>query len=209
MAGPMPVGSTDAASVDCLWGDLLLRDWPQSPFVPERLPRKIGFAFFRRNSHGRPVIRSSPVPVGALLSRWKTTARARVRARQGLRLYVQSLDRAAHGPVPITPPMAVRDLAISPDGAQVAVLTANGAFTLFPNHYGHSEDYPVDRAASACALEQRRTPRLRRAYARVLRSASPGIADGCSYGSARAVARAHPCGSNGGHVRNWDRDLCR
>ncbi len=51
---------------------------------------------------------------------------------KGLRLYVQNVDNLAARPVPITPPMAVRNVAISPDGAEVAVLTAGGDLTIYP-----------------------------------------------------------------------------
>ena len=46
-----------------------------------------------------------------------------------LRLYVQPLQGK---PVPITPPTVVRNVAISPDGNQVAALSANGTLAIYP-----------------------------------------------------------------------------
>jgi len=50
---------------------------------------------------------------------------------KGLRLYVEPVGRASGRPVPVTPPMAVRNVAISPSGKEVAVLTANGDLTIY------------------------------------------------------------------------------
>lgn len=46
-----------------------------------------------------------------------------------LRLYVQSGDEE---PFPITPPTVVRNVAISPDGSQVAMLPADGRLRIYP-----------------------------------------------------------------------------
>jgi DNA-binding winged helix-turn-helix (wHTH) protein/WD40 repeat protein len=46
-----------------------------------------------------------------------------------LRLYVQSLTGK---PFPITPPTVVRNVAVSPDGTEVAVLSANGKLAIYP-----------------------------------------------------------------------------
>jgi len=46
-----------------------------------------------------------------------------------LRLFVQPLDGK---PFPITPPIVVRNVAISPDGSRVALLAANGQLTIYP-----------------------------------------------------------------------------
>ncbi len=54
---------------------------------------------------------------------------------KGLHLYVQSVEPGSR-PVPITPAMAVRNVAISPDGDQVAVLTAKGDLALYPTTPG-------------------------------------------------------------------------
>ena len=50
-----------------------------------------------------------------------------------LRLYVQPLDGE---PFPITPPLVVRNVAISPDGEQVAVLSARGKLVIYPTGKG-------------------------------------------------------------------------
>ena len=50
-----------------------------------------------------------------------------------LRLYVQELDGK---PIPITPPMAVRNVAIAPDGKRVAVLTPKGKLMVYPTAPG-------------------------------------------------------------------------
>jgi len=55
-----------------------------------------------------------------------------------LRLYVQPLDGK---PFPISPPLVVRNVAVSPDGQQVAVLTAKGKLVI----YQTSEDGPAPR----------------------------------------------------------------
>jgi DNA-binding winged helix-turn-helix (wHTH) protein/WD40 repeat protein len=52
---------------------------------------------------------------------------------QPLRLYVQRLDGKAF---PITPPTVVRNVAISPDGEQVAVLSARGRLVVYPTANG-------------------------------------------------------------------------
>jgi len=46
-----------------------------------------------------------------------------------LRLFVQRLDGK---PFPITPPIVVRNVAISPDGSRVALLAANGKLMIYP-----------------------------------------------------------------------------
>lgn len=48
---------------------------------------------------------------------------------QPLRLYVQPRDGK---PFPITPPVVVRNVAISPDGTQVALLSAKGKLMIYP-----------------------------------------------------------------------------
>jgi DNA-binding winged helix-turn-helix (wHTH) protein len=48
---------------------------------------------------------------------------------QPLRLYVQPLDGK---PFPITPPVVVRNIAVSPDGNQVAILSARGKLEIYP-----------------------------------------------------------------------------
>jgi hypothetical protein len=50
-----------------------------------------------------------------------------------LRLYVQSLDGK---PFPITPPAVVRNVAISPDGSQVALLSAESRLLIYPTIEG-------------------------------------------------------------------------
>jgi hypothetical protein len=50
-----------------------------------------------------------------------------------LRLYVQPLDGK---PYPITPPIVVRNVAISPNGEQVAALTARGKMVIYPTAKG-------------------------------------------------------------------------
>src|SRR5262249_39218835 len=46
-----------------------------------------------------------------------------------LRLYVQPLGGK---PVPITPPTVARNVAVSPDGTEVAVLSGNGKLAIYP-----------------------------------------------------------------------------
>jgi len=48
---------------------------------------------------------------------------------QPLRLYVQPLDGR---PFPITPPIVVRNVALSPDGTKVALLSAEGKLVIYP-----------------------------------------------------------------------------
>ena len=50
-----------------------------------------------------------------------------------LRLYVQPIDGK---PFPITPPIVVRNVAVSPDGARVAVLSARGKLVVYPTAEG-------------------------------------------------------------------------
>jgi len=50
-----------------------------------------------------------------------------------LRLYVQPLDSK---PFPITPPIVVRNVAVSPDGEHVAVLSAAGKLVIYPTVNG-------------------------------------------------------------------------
>jgi len=50
-----------------------------------------------------------------------------------LRLYVQPLDGK---PFPITPPIVVRNVAVSPDGTHVAVLSARGKLVIYPTAEG-------------------------------------------------------------------------
>jgi len=50
-----------------------------------------------------------------------------------LRLYVQPLDGQ---PFPISPPLVVRNVAVSPDGRRVAVLTAKGKLVVYPTDRG-------------------------------------------------------------------------
>ncbi len=50
-----------------------------------------------------------------------------------LRLYVQPLDGK---PFPITPPIVVRNVAVSPDGEHVAVLSARGKLVIYPTAQG-------------------------------------------------------------------------
>ena len=57
---------------------------------------------------------------------------------KGLRLYIQNIDGGS-APVPITPEMAVRNVAISPDGDEVAVLKGNGELTIYPAKPGVNE----------------------------------------------------------------------
>ena len=50
-----------------------------------------------------------------------------------LRLYVQPIDGK---PFPITPPIIVRNVAVSPDGARLAVLSARGKLVVYPTVEG-------------------------------------------------------------------------
>ncbi len=50
-----------------------------------------------------------------------------------LRLYVQSLNG---NPFPITPPMVVRNVAISPDGTKVALMSADRKLLIYPTSEG-------------------------------------------------------------------------
>jgi DNA-binding winged helix-turn-helix (wHTH) protein len=59
---------------------------------------------------------------------------------QPLRLYIQTIvsGRAS----PLTPPLMVRDVAISPDGDEVALLTPEGKLTLYPTGGGEPRVIP-------------------------------------------------------------------
>ena len=61
--------------------------------------------------------------------------------KQGLRLYVQSLDHS--GLTPISPEMMVRNAAISPDGDRVAVLSADNRLLVYPAAGGDPEEVPT------------------------------------------------------------------
>jgi DNA-binding winged helix-turn-helix (wHTH) protein/Tol biopolymer transport system component len=68
--------------------------------------------------------------------------------RKGLRLYVQSVvGQPSAAPIPITPAMAVRNVAISPVGDEVAVLTAKGELAIYPTAPGQprilAQDEPL------------------------------------------------------------------
>lgn len=58
-----------------------------------------------------------------------------------LRIYVLPLDGGK--PVPITPPTFTRNAAVSPDGKQVALLTADGKFKIQPTDGGPSRIVPT------------------------------------------------------------------
>jgi DNA-binding winged helix-turn-helix (wHTH) protein/WD40 repeat protein len=53
---------------------------------------------------------------------------------QPLRLYVLAIDGGK--PIAITPPTVTRTAAVSPDGSQIALLTANGKFMIYPSDGG-------------------------------------------------------------------------
>jgi hypothetical protein len=59
-----------------------------------------------------------------------------------LRLYVQSLEGKPL-PFPITPPTVVRNAAISPDGAKVAVLSADRQLRIYPAEGGTARLIPT------------------------------------------------------------------
>jgi WD40 repeat protein len=61
--------------------------------------------------------------------------------KDGLRLYVQALQNAKL--TPISPEMMVRNAAISPDGAQVAILSADNRLLIYPATGGDSREVPV------------------------------------------------------------------
>ena len=50
---------------------------------------------------------------------------------KALRLYAHALDGRSGRPVPVTPEMVVRNVALSPDGNQVALLTGNGKLQIY------------------------------------------------------------------------------
>src|SRR5258707_2480634 len=62
--------------------------------------------------------------------------------KQGLRLYVQSVEDAKA--IPISPEMMVRNAAISADGAQVAILSAANRLLIYPTTGGDPKDVPAD-----------------------------------------------------------------
>jgi hypothetical protein len=61
---------------------------------------------------------------------------------QPLRLYLQTI--ASGKTAPLTPPLAVRNVAISPDGDKVAILTPEGRLTLYPTSGGEPQVIPSD-----------------------------------------------------------------
>jgi Tol biopolymer transport system component len=61
--------------------------------------------------------------------------------KQGLRLYVQSLDDSRL--TPISPEMMVRNAAIAPDGARVAILSADNRLLVYPAAGGDPEQIPA------------------------------------------------------------------
>lgn len=68
---------------------------------------------------------------------------------QPLRLYVQPLDGK---PFPITQPIVVRNVAISPDGEQVAVLSARGKLVIYPTARGSTGSREVATAQPLAPL---------------------------------------------------------
>src|SRR5262249_32413793 len=60
---------------------------------------------------------------------------------QGLRLYVQTLQDSRVAP--ISPEMMVRNAAISPDGTQVAILSADNRLLIFLTSGGDAKEAPV------------------------------------------------------------------
>ena len=61
--------------------------------------------------------------------------------KQGLRLYVQSLDDSKL--TPISPEMMVRNAAISPDGERVAILSADNRLLVYPADGGEPHQIPA------------------------------------------------------------------
>jgi DNA-binding winged helix-turn-helix (wHTH) protein/WD40 repeat protein len=61
--------------------------------------------------------------------------------KQGLRLYVQSLDDSKLAP--ISPEMMVRNAAISPDGGRVAILSADNRLLVYPASGGDPHQIPA------------------------------------------------------------------
>ena len=55
---------------------------------------------------------------------------------KGLQLYVEPIGRGSGRPKPITPPMAVRNVAISPSGTEIAVLASDGDLIIYPSNGG-------------------------------------------------------------------------
>ena len=55
---------------------------------------------------------------------------------KALRLYVHPLDGRGARPVPVTPEMVVRNVALSPDGTRVALLTGAGKLQIYPTASG-------------------------------------------------------------------------
>ena len=66
-----------------------------------------------------------------------------------LRLYVQSLDGK---PFPITPPIVVRNVAVSPDGERVAVLSARGKLMIYPTAKDNAEGREIVTAQPLAPL---------------------------------------------------------
>jgi eukaryotic-like serine/threonine-protein kinase len=63
---------------------------------------------------------------------------------QPLRLYVLALD--GDKPMAVTPPTMTRTAAVSPDGKQIALLTANGTFMIYPSEGGPGRVVPTEGA---------------------------------------------------------------
>jgi eukaryotic-like serine/threonine-protein kinase len=66
-----------------------------------------------------------------------------------LRLYVQLLDGK---PFPITPPIVVRNVAVSPDGDRVAVLSGKGTLEIYPTREGGGAARVVAASATLAPL---------------------------------------------------------
>lgn len=63
---------------------------------------------------------------------------------KSLRLYVHSLDGRGAKPVPVTPEMVVRNVALSPDGTKLALLTGTGELRIYPTEPGAPRTIPAE-----------------------------------------------------------------
>jgi eukaryotic-like serine/threonine-protein kinase len=61
---------------------------------------------------------------------------------QPLRLYVLAINGGK--PIPVTPPTVTRTAAVSPDGKQIALLTASGKFMIYPAEGGLGREVPTE-----------------------------------------------------------------